>query len=94
MFLPLRVILLAPNGSGNTFLFSNVIVNIYRWCFERIFIFSPSIDIDKTCEPVDKHQSDDMKAIEQDEGKLYFHHYDPADLEHIIDTQHKVIIVN
>ena len=31
-----------------------------------------------------------MKAIEKDE-KLYFNHYDPADLEHIIDIQHKII---
>ncbi len=32
-----------------------------------------------------------MKAIEKDKEKLYFDHYDPADLEHIIDVQHKVI---
>ena len=88
---PLRMILLAPRGSGKTVLLSNLILNIYRGCFERIFVFSPSIDIDKTWEPVKKHQSDDMKATEKDKEKLYFNHYDPADLEHIIDTQHKVI---
>ncbi len=32
-----------------------------------------------------------MKAIEKDKDKLYFNHYDLADLAHIIDTQHKVI---
>ena len=32
-----------------------------------------------------------MKAEEKGKEKLYFNHYDPADLEHIIDTQHKVI---
>ena len=32
-----------------------------------------------------------MKAVEKGKEKLYFNHYDPADLEHIIDTQHKVI---
>ncbi len=62
---PLRMILLAPSGSGKTVLLSNLISNIYRGCFERIFAFSPSIDIDKTAEPVKKHQSDDMKAIEK-----------------------------
>ena len=32
-----------------------------------------------------------MKVIEKDNEKLYFNHYDPTDLENIIDTQHKVI---
>ncbi len=54
-------------------------------------MFSPSIDIDKTWEPVKKHPEDDMKAVEKGSEKLYFNHYDPADLEHVIDTQHKVI---
>ena len=48
----LRMILLAPSGSGKTVLLSNLILNIFRGCFERIFLFSPSIDIDKTWEPV------------------------------------------
>ena len=69
---PLRMILLAPSGSGKTVLLSNLILNIYRGCFERIFVFSPSIDIDKTWEPVKKHQSDDMNAIGKDKDRLYF----------------------
>ena len=80
---------LAPSGSGKTVLLSNHILNIYRGCFERIFIFPPSIDIDKTWEPVKKYQADVMKAIEKDKGKLYFDHYDSNDLEHIIDTNTK-----
>jgi len=32
-----------------------------------------------------------MKAVEKDKEKLYFNHYDPAERDHIIDTQHKVI---
>ncbi len=69
----------------------NLSFNIYRGGVERIFLFSPSVGIGKTGEPVKTHQSDDMKANQQDKDKLYFNHYDPADLEHIIDTQHKVI---
>jgi hypothetical protein len=59
---PLRMKLLAPSGSGKMVLLSNLILNIYRGCFERIFVFSPSINIDNTWEPVNKHQADDMKA--------------------------------
>ena len=39
-----RTILLAPSGSGKTVLISNMILNLYRDVFERIYIFSPSID--------------------------------------------------
>ena len=60
----------APNGSGKRAPLSNLSSNIYRGCFERICVFSPSIDIDKTWEPVKKHQSDDMNAIEKIKRKL------------------------
>ena len=88
---PLRMILLAPSGSGKTVLLSNLILNIYRGCFERIFVFSPSIDIDKTWEPVKKYQTDTMRASEKGKEKLYFDHYSPADLENIVETQHAII---
>jgi len=89
---PIRMICLAPSGSGKTVLLSNLILNIYRGCFERIYVFSPSIDIDQTWEAVKKFQTDTMKVSEKNgKDKLYFNHYDPNDLEKIIDTQHKVI---
>jgi superfamily II DNA or RNA helicase len=37
--LPLRGILLAPSGSGKTVLLSNLILNVYHNCFERIYIY-------------------------------------------------------
>ena len=83
--IPLRMILLAPSGSGKTVLLSNVILNIED---ERIFVFSPSIDIDKTWEPVRKYQSYDMNVSEKDNDNLYFNNYNPEDLENIIETQH------
>ena len=93
---PLRMILFAPSGGGKTVLLSNLILNIYIYIYiadalNASLCSALFIDIDKTWEPVKKHQSDDMKAIDKDKEKLYFNHYDPADLEHIIDTQHKVI---
>ena len=88
---PLRMVLLAPSGSGKTVLLSNLILNIYRGCFERIYVFSPSIEIDKTWEPVKKYQAETMRATEKDKDKLYFDHYEANDLERIIDTQHKVV---
>ena len=85
-----RMVLLAPSGSGKTVLLSNLILNIYKDCFERIYIFSPSIDIDATWEPVKKYQMEKMKVIEKEKEKLYFNSYDPDDLDKIITKQHRV----
>ena len=89
--IPIRMLLLAPSGSGKTVLLSNLILNIYRGCFERIYIFSPSVDLDTTWKPVKKYQEQTMKVIENDKEKLYFDNYNPNDLEKIIATQHRVI---
>ena len=88
---PIRMILLAPSGSGKTVLLSNLILNIYRGCFERIYIFSPAVDLDHTWKPVKKYQQDEMKVVESDKEKLYFDSYHPEDLEKVISTQSKVI---
>ena len=36
--LPIRSVLLGPSGSGKTVLLQNMILDIYRDCFSRIFI--------------------------------------------------------
>jgi hypothetical protein len=90
--LPLRGILLAPSGSGKTVLLSNLILNVYRDCFERIYIFSPSVNVDMTWQAVKDYQEKIMKVKETEKEKLYFDHYNIEDLQNIIDTQHKVIL--
>jgi ABC-type multidrug transport system ATPase subunit len=84
-----EVLLLGPSGSGKTILLQNLILNIYRNCFERIYIFSPSVDVDTTWAPVKKYIEEDLK-IDVKREKTYFDHYNPEDLMHIISTQHKV----
>ena len=50
--LPLRGVILAPSGSGKTVLLSNLILKMYRGCFERVYVFSPSVNVDQTWEAV------------------------------------------
>jgi hypothetical protein len=88
--LPTRAILCAPSGGGITVLLSNLILDVYRGCFSRIYIFSPSIEIDYTWAPVKKYIEHDMKAVETEEDKFYFSEYDPVSLDNIIETQHKI----
>ena len=89
--LPTRAIICAPSGSGKTVLLTNFVLDIYRGCFSRIYIFSPSIDVDYNWIPVKQYISNEMKLQETDDDKFYYDHYDADALEKIIYTQHKII---
>ncbi len=75
--LPLRGVSLSPSGGGKSVLLANLVLKVYRGCFERVYIFSPSIDVDSTCVPV----KNVMKVKESEEEKLYFSDYNPDELE-------------
>ena len=90
--LPIRSIILGPSGSGKTILLQNMIMNLYDRCFERVYIFSPSINVDNSWSPVKEYIEDKMKAVETDDDKFYFDHYDQDGLESIITTQNKIIL--
>ena len=87
--LPLRDIILGPSGAGKGVLLSNMILDIYKGCFDRIFIFSPSIDVDKTWIPV-KEYIEKSQKVDLKKEKLFFDSYDAEALENIVSTQHKV----
>ena len=90
--LPIRSVILGPSGSGKTILLQNMIMNLYDKCFERVYVFSPSINVDNTWEPVKSYIADKMDAHETDEDKFYFDYYDQDSLESIISTQNKIIL--
>ena len=77
-------------GVGRTILLQNMVLDIYRDCFSRIYIFSPSIDVGSTWRPVKDYIEKSMKVRHTDEEPIYFDHYNPDDLVKIIHTQHKV----
>ena len=52
--LPIRSIILGPSGSGKAVLLVNMILDIYKKCFNRVYIFSASIRVDTTWGPVKK----------------------------------------
>ena len=87
--LPVRSILLGPSGAGKGVLLQNMILDIYRGCFERVYIFSPSINVDGQWSPV-KEYLEKAINLKDDEPPLYYDHYDSESLERIIDTQKKI----
>ena len=82
--LPTRALLCGPSGSGKGVLLSNMILDIYRDCFSRIYIFSPSIHVDHTWKPVKDYIQKEMKVEDSDEEPIYFSEYEPSALENII----------
>jgi len=89
--IPFRSVVVGPSGSGKTILLQNMILNIYRGCFSRIYIFSPSIDVDSTWLPVKEYIEKYMNVKHTKEEPIYFQDYNPEELAQVIDTQHKVI---
>ena len=89
--LPMRSIILGPSGSGKSILLQNFILDIYSGCFSRVYIFSPSINVDfQTWSPVKSYLDKEVNNGDKDE-EFYFDHYDEEGLFNIIDTQKKII---
>ena len=87
--LPLRDIVLGPSGCGKGILLQNLILDVYKNCFERIYIWSPSIDIDQTWRPVKQYIEKELK-VNTEKEKCFFNEYHAEDLEKIIQQQHKI----
>ena len=88
--LPMRSVILGPSGSGKTILLQSMITDIYASCFERIYVFSPSKDVDAEWRPV-KRYIESLKIEDTKEDPLYYDHYDPEALTRIISQQHKLV---
>ena len=87
--LPLRDIILGPSGAGKGILIANMILDIYKGCFDRVYIFSPSINVDKTWNPV-KEYIEKSQKVDPKKEQIYFDHYDAEALEKIVSTQTKI----
>ena len=85
---PMRSMLVGPSGSGKAVLLNNMILDIYKGCFSRIYIWSPSIEVDNTWKPVKDYIRDHIKP--NDRETYYFDSYDPSEFEQVINTQLKV----
>ena len=68
--LPMRAMICGPSGSGKTILLQNMILDMYKGCFNRIYIFSPSVDIDHTWQPVKDYIAKAIKP--HDKERTYF----------------------
>ena len=87
--IPFSQIVVGPSGSGKSILLQNMILDIYRNCFERVFIFSASIHVDSVWHPVKEYIEKTLKVNPKKE-KVYFDEFHKEDLEEILEQQYKI----
>jgi hypothetical protein len=87
---PIRGALVGGSGSGKTRALVSMLLHQYRGCFSRIFIFSPSVNIDMTWLPVKNYVEHTLK-VDTDKEPSFFEEWDPARLEKIIGDQFKMV---
>ena len=86
---PCRIILSAPSNSGKTVLLVDLLTRIYAGCFERIYVFSPSISLDSVWAPV-KEYSAKVLGVPPEE-QTFFDEWDEDKLAEILSTQRAVV---
>ena len=84
--------LVGPSGSGKTVLLTNIILDIYKGCFPRVYIWSSSVEVDNTWKPVKDYIRDNIKP--SDREKCSFNSYDPAELEQVIQKNNTNLQIN
>ena len=62
----MRSMLVGPSGGGKTVLLTNMILDIYKGCFSRIYILSPSKNFDSTWKPVKDYIRDTIKPNDRE----------------------------
>ena len=87
--LPFKSIIYAPSNSGNTVLITNLIENIYRDCFERVYIISPSTSVDDSWKSTKKYLNNFI-TVGENEPSLYQETFNEATVNSIMDTQKKL----
>jgi hypothetical protein len=66
-----------------------MITRLYKGCYERVYVWSPSIDLDSTWLAVKKY-SEESLGVDQSKEKTFFSHWDEADMERVV-AQHAAV---
>ena len=77
---PIRGALVGGSGSGKTRALVSMLLRQYRGCFSRIFVFSPSVNIDMMWLPVKNYVEHTLK-VDTDKEPAFFEEWEPARLE-------------
>ena len=93
--LPTRMLIVAPSGAGKTVLLASLAHDIFvtkggKSTFSRIFIWSPTVNLDATWRSVKNFQHGQMRVPEEEKDDLYHEEFDEAQLRRVVMRQHAV----
>ena len=93
--IPFRALVAAPLGAGKTVLLQSMVLDLYRAKsgkspFSRIYIWSPSVNVDLAWAPVKKMIYQEL-GVDEHKETVCFDSYKPEELEAVIDTQKKIV---
>jgi len=93
--IPFRAIVVAPSGAGKTVLLQSMVLDLYRRPsgkspFSRIYIWSPSVNVDLAWVPVKKFIRG-AQGVDEGKEKVCFDSYRPEEMEEVVDTQKKIV---
>ena len=67
----------------------NLALKFWRGCFSRIYLFSPTADVDHTWGPLEQYIRKELKVEESEE--VFFNTFSEKKLEEILDMQRKIV---
>ena len=93
--IPFRMIVAGPSGGGKTVLLQSMMLSLYRTKsgkspFARIYIWSPSVNVDPAWKPVKTFIRETLH-VDNEKEKIYFDTYRPNELEGVISMQKKIV---
>ena len=89
---PCRGLVAGPGSSGKSTAMASMILDHdkYRGVFSRIYLWTPSIDVDDSWEPVKRYVRGELGHDEATEGPFCFATFDPQDMLRIVRKQQKI----
>jgi len=88
--LPLRGIVLGKSGAGKGVWLVDLILHKYRGCFERVYVFSPSVDIDHGWDAVKEYSQKEL-GVDPEKEQCFFSTWNGgAELQRVVE-QHAAV---
>lgn len=88
--LPMRGMLCGPSGAGKTTLLVSMVLDLYRGCWERVYIFSPTVHVDSAWGPVKDYATHTLKVPPDQQDELFFDEFQESKLQAIVDRHAKI----
>ena len=88
-WLPCRCLLTNPSGGGKGIIMLNLALKFWRGCFSRIYLFSPTSDVDHTWSPLEQYIKTQLSVEESEQ--VFFNTFSEKKLEELLETQRKIV---